>query len=114
MQTSLSSFTALQIVSHKMREERFRTETVRLHPQFVLSAAPLVLLLPSPSIILNLRRQKAYRMNMTVRDSPEKTDCAIQNRKGFDTACSCGMITDCIRLRNVLSCTNYVRFYLII
>jgi hypothetical protein len=37
----------------------------------VLSAAPFVLLLPSPSVILNCRRQKAYRMNTTIRDSPE-------------------------------------------
>jgi len=72
MQTSLSSFTAAQIVSHKMQQERFRTESVRPHPQSCAVTCTTVLLLASPSVILSCRRQKAYRMNMTIRDSPEE------------------------------------------
>jgi hypothetical protein len=44
---------------------------------------------------------------------PRKTDCAIQNCRGLDIACSCGMITDFVRLLNLLSCTNYVTYNLI-
>jgi hypothetical protein len=44
--------------------------------------------------------------------APKKTGCALQNCRGLDTACSFGMITDFIRLRNFLSCTNYVTYNL--